>query len=507
MASGKGHWLKKRENKVQAKGKGEIQTYWIKSNKVASSNGKSSDPGMDAASVDGMGQMYYGDNDSMDDEELELSSGDEEDNDDNKNQSNLSNNLNSSKRGKELATSFKRLGIRKSLIDWQVDVLSRLLKQIVIHRENKVSRSQSSINVTPTQIQRDMKPRASIAESIPMPNYGAWSMMDSNGVDHIELSDKVLQQLEDLVIAIAQLYRANSFHNFEHACHVTMSANKLLKRVVSPDRNQSHSSLEASIRSNHDSTFGLASDPLTQFAIIFSAIIHDVDHAGVSNGQLVKENNRIANMYNRQSVAEQNSIDLTFEVLTSGLYSDLMECICVDQQEYQRFRQLVINCVMATDIFDKQLKDFRNNRWMKAFSNDGLEDTSDLKATIVIEHIIQAADVAHTMQHWRVYKRWNEMLFQEMCNAHAEGRGLANDPADGWYQGELWFFDNYVIPLARKLDDCGVFGVSSDECLNYAMENRNEWEDKGKSIVEEMKAKYHQKRVQWDDDDDEGQLI
>ena len=23
-------------------------------------------------------------------------------------------------------------------------------------------------------------------------------------------------------------------------------------------------------------------------------------------------------------------------------------------------------------------------------------------------------------------------------------------------QGELWFFDNYVIPLAKKLDECGV---------------------------------------------------
>lgn len=38
--------------------------------------------------------------------------------------------------------------------------------------------------------------------------------------------------------------------------------------------------------------------------------------------------------------------------------------------------------------------------------------------------------------------------------------------------GELGFFDNYVIPLAKKLKECGVFGVSSDEYLNYALENR-----------------------------------
>ena len=39
-----------------------------------------------------------------------------------------------------------------------------------------------------------------------------------------------------------------------------------------------------------------------------------------------------------------------------------------------------------------------------------------------------------------------------------------------WYPlGELKFFDNYIIPLARKLKECNIFGVSSDECLNYAV--------------------------------------
>lgn len=42
------------------------------------------------------------------------------------------------------------------------------------------------------------------------------------------------------------------------------------------------------------------------------------------------------------------------------------------------------------------------------------------------------------------------------------------NPADFWYQGELQFFDNYIIPLANKLKECNVFGVSSDEYLNYA---------------------------------------
>jgi hypothetical protein len=40
--------------------------------------------------------------------------------------------------------------------------------------------------------------------------------------------------------------------------------------------------------------------------------------------------------------------------------------------------------------------------------------------------------------------------------------------------------------LAKKLQECQVFGVSSDEYLNYALSNRLEWEEKGRSVVQEV---------------------
>ena len=117
---------------------------------------------------------------------------------------------------------------------------------------------------------------------------------------------------------------------------------------------------------------------------------------------------------------------------------------------------------MATDIFDKELNDLRKKRWDKAFSTDTPPNVNNLRATIVIEHIIQASDVSHTMQHWHVYRKWNRKLFVEMTLAYRSGR-MGTDPSTFWYQGELGFFDNYIIPLAKKLKECNVFGVSSDE--------------------------------------------
>jgi hypothetical protein len=98
------------------------------------------------------------------------------------------------------------------------------------------------------------------------------------------------------------------------------------------------------------------------------------------------------------------------------------------------------------------------------------------------------------LQHWNVYKKWNERLFQEMYSAYENGRA-EKDPSLGWYGGELWFYDNYVIPLSKKLEECGVFGVSSDECLSYALMNRKEWERTGKEIVQEMVDRYKKRKT------------
>lgn len=151
---------------------------------------------------------------------------------------------------------------------------------------------------------------------------------------------------------------------------------------------------------------------------------------------------------------------------------------------------VVLKLVMATDIMDKDLKALRNARWEKAFSDNAVKDSFsqrsvNRKATIVIEHLIQASDIAHTMQHWHIYRKWNERLFREMYDAYRNGRS-ETDPSDNWYKGEIGFFDFYIIPLAKKLSDCGVFGVSSDEYLNYATKNREEWADKGQEIVATM---------------------
>jgi 3'5'-cyclic nucleotide phosphodiesterase len=138
----------------------------------------------------------------------------------------------------------------------------------------------------------------------------------------------------------------------EHACHVTMAVDKFMKRIVNP--NIDVDSDNGDVASHlHDYTHGINSDPLTLFAIIFSALIHDVDHRGVSNAQLAKEDEEMAALYHNKSIAEQNSLDIAWNLLMEPQYDELRSYLFLTEKDLMRFRQVIVNVVLATDIFDK----------------------------------------------------------------------------------------------------------------------------------------------------------
>jgi class 3 adenylate cyclase len=472
--AGYSEWLIQRGESIEVKGKGISQTYWV--NVGGGRSDSSRDNMISLGSLETVSTQL-----TKDDPQL----------------------LNYAKLPSPVR---EKLPQNQGLVNWHVEMLSIMLKQIVASRTKKArSNSQRLAKelaaVSSRELMSNSTPLSEVKEFIEMPKFDkrkAKKLVDQGST---ELSPKVMSQLRDYVSTLSCLYKDNPFHNFAHASHVAMASNKLLSRVVAPDDvfNSKTTPTKGLALSLHDFTFGLTSDPLTQFAIVFSALIHDVDHRGVSNSQLVQEKTQSSVKYGGKSVAEQHSVDLAWGMLMDPSLEDLRQCIYQDESEYQRFRQLVVNCVIATDIFDKDLKERRNKRWEQAFHHSPEEakvdpdDDFNRKATIVIEHIIQAADVSHTMQHWHVYQKWNERLFLEMYQGYISGRGGDKDPSLGWYKGELWFFDNYIIPLAKKLEECGVFGVSSAECLNYAVENRQEWAKKGEDIVEGLKRKHCEK--------------
>lgn len=95
------------------------------------------------------------------------------------------------------------------------------------------------------------------------------------------------------------------------------------------------------------------------------------------------------------------------------------------------------------------------------------------------------------MQHWEVFTKLNEKQFDEAFEAFEANRSDKN-PKTTWYENELDFFDSIVLPLTKKLANCGVFGDAGDDFFQFAASNRDEWERKGFEMVKGYVEHYHE---------------
>ena len=225
MAAGKGSWIRPREDKVIAKGKGQLQTYWLATefDQLLSKSSYHDDPPASVA-----------------------------------------------------VTPTDRVHLDKSerLVKWNCDLMFKSLQDIACARTSEIN---------PARTNEDGQSHTSeiglgtvldeVQEIIRLPDF----TMNKTPRTNVQLGPKVAQQLHSYVGAVAVLYRDNPFHCFEHASHVTMSVSKLMSRIIAPELSSeevTNGSIESTL---HDHTYGITSDPLVQFACVFSALIHDVD--------------------------------------------------------------------------------------------------------------------------------------------------------------------------------------------------------------------------------------
>ena len=103
-----------------------------------------------------------------------------------------------------------------------------------------------------------------------------------------------------------------------------------------------------------------------------------------------------------------------------------------------------------------------------------MDEPDELKSIVVLETILTAADVAHNLQSWDHMVKWSSRLYNELRKAHVTDRGP--DVSRNWFENQIGFLESYLLPLARRLEDTGVFGEDVGAMFpRIVEENRDRW--------------------------------
>lgn len=273
----------------------------------------------------------------------------------------------------------------------------------------------------------------------------------------VTLSIKV--QLANFVSDVAATYTNEAkFHNFAHAMHVTTSMNKLLSAV-------------------------LTENPLNSFSLVFSALLHDAGHTGMSNKILTDSQHSLSLKYPKDvPIAERNSIDIGLEILFRSEYQTLRTAIIPEEMDKIHFAKTLFQSILVTDIatpnnvklglrryeasqqengeceaalcplshyigdlfdgvgLDNGVKVRHPNEFI--VTHDGLQDC------VRNEHLMLLSDISHLLQGWENFIKFNYRLYQELYTCFK--KGLCGAPRDGWFLGQVSFLDKYILPLAKR---------------------------------------------------------
>jgi hypothetical protein len=172
--------LRLREDKVVAKGKGELITYWLEV--------KSTTSGSKSSFSSGSGDDAIGSRNSS-----------------------MNNETTWPARHEQSSQKSKKLFMDKidRLVDWNTDNLARSLQQIVDSRRCGIMDDDSGLVIS---IQAN--PFDEVKEIIALPQEKKTKPLINETV--VQISADVLGQLRDYVSKIAHMYNDNHFHNFEH---------------------------------------------------------------------------------------------------------------------------------------------------------------------------------------------------------------------------------------------------------------------------------------------------
>jgi hypothetical protein len=214
-------------------------------------------------------------------------------------------------------------------------------------------------------------------------------------------------------------------------------------------------------------------------ALFTAAAMHDYEHPGRTNAFLVATKDPKAVMYNDRSVLENHHAAASWRLLGKP-ENDWIDCL--DDAEYKRFRYIVIEAILATDL--KRHYDFLSE--ISAKGSEKLDWDNEQERLLVCQLCIKVADLSAPMRPGDVHKQWTDRLLEEFYQQGEEERKRGfpvsaymdrTHPQVAKLQDS--FIAHVVSPLADVMNQTRLLPVEDSETescfITNLRENHNYW--------------------------------
>ncbi|XP_064193092.1 cGMP-inhibited 3',5'-cyclic phosphodiesterase 3B-like isoform X2 [Anguilla rostrata] len=338
---------------------------------------------------------------------------------------------------------------------------------------------------------------------IPMREFMAYFCALENGYRDIPYHNRV--HATDVLHAVWYL-TTQPIPGFQqiHNEHVTGSDTDS-DSGISPGRVAYASSKSSSIS---DDSYGCLTwnvPALELMALYVAAAMHDYDHPGRTNAFLVATNAPQAVLYNDRSVLENHHAASAWSLYLSRPEFNFLSNL--DHVEFKRFRFLVIEAILATDL--KKHFDFlaEFNSKVNDVDSPGIDWTNENDRLLVCQVCIKLADINGPAKCRELHLKWTEGIVNEFYEQGDEeaSLGLPISPFMDRSSPQLAklqesFITHIVGPLCSSYDAAGLlpgYWMDEEGTEDEAEEEEEEEADNSETDDEELEEELepgHKKR-------------
>lgn len=286
----------------------------------------------------------------------------------------------------------------------------------------------------------------------------------------LELVD--LFKLRRFLSEVQRTYRDNPYHCFEHAFDVTHTT---YLYVLSVRHQVKLSQIET-------------------FCLLVAALVHDMDHPGLTNAYLIATRDGTALTYNDESVLENHHISRFFMLCHSNEDANILSAF--DDDTYKQIRRMIIGCVLHTDMAHHFKLVSRMNEIVTLGRKNDIINGSPIKSCVIdasdidvsaafkteeqrqlmLSILLHCADISNAVKPKHLCVKWASRVLEEFFNQgdRERAKGMSISPmmdreSTSVGLSQINFIEFVIAPLFAQF--AAIF-PSMTELLGRLIENR-----------------------------------